>query len=140
MKYSEQRELVSTLRELADFYERPSSIVLPCPRFRDTAYVSVTSEWNSETQEYEYDQFATADNLRKIARAAAPVEKFADDYAYGLKRKFGKLIELRWQANRKAVCERKQVGTKVVPAYSTPERIEPVYEYNCKPSILADWS
>jgi hypothetical protein len=40
MKYKEQEQLVSDLRELADFYERPESIVLPSFTLHETFYVN----------------------------------------------------------------------------------------------------
>jgi hypothetical protein len=45
-------------------------------------------------------------------------------------------ISMRYYARRTAVCERKVVGQKVIPASVIDERIEDVVEWECKPISL----
>ena len=41
-------------------------------------------------------------------------------------------ITISYNCDREAVCVKKVVGTKVVPAHTTPERIEEVVEWDCQ--------
>lgn len=45
-------------------------------------------------------------------------------------------ITIRYTANREAVCTRKVVGTEVIPAYTTPERVQDVVEWECEKVAL----
>lgn len=47
-------------------------------------------------------------------------------------------VTIEYSADREAVCVKKVVGTKVVPAKTTPERTEEIVEWECEPvSLLA---
>ena len=41
-------------------------------------------------------------------------------------------ITISYNCDREAVCVKKVVGTKVVPAYTSPERIEEIVEWDCQ--------
>lgn len=47
-------------------------------------------------------------------------------------------VVIRYSANREAVCTKKVVGTKKIPAHTIPERTEDIVEWDCpKVSLLA---
>jgi hypothetical protein len=137
VKYSEQRQVVEDLRALADFYEQPRSIALPRPTLYFGGYVGVGAKWNSEAKEYEYDVEGTQAEMAKMARALGTCEKDYNDYELKLTKKFGS-AKIVVSANRNAVCERKLVGVETVEARFVKAHTKPIYEYDCKPSLLAD--
>lgn len=47
-----------------------------------------------------------------------------------------KPVTLHYYCDREAVCVKKVIGTKVVPAHTTPERIEEIVEWDCQKIAL----
>ena len=114
------------LRALAAWYEE--HLDAPSPASQVKIHVSATTD-DKET-------------AARFARALAPCRKEHGNSLFILARDFGR-IELRFIFWRSAVCTRKVVGIKVVPAKpartvelpAEPERTEEVVEWDCS-SIL----
>jgi hypothetical protein len=118
----EHREYAEALRQIADLFEAHPEIPLP------EQMVSCYSLGSKEM-------------ARAIVKALGTSEKdWSVDSLIMLRKKFGPIM-LRFVGQRGDVCERVQVGTKLVPAQpaspATEEYEEPVYEYRCS-SLLAD--
>lgn len=119
---------------------------IPLPYSVDASYhnVSVHGEYNRETGESPLDVEATLDVLAKCVKFARErdmkVEKNYDssDFEVCVTLDQEKWIKVRYHAPRDAVCTKRIVGTKVIPAKMIPESIEEVYEWDCEPvSLLA---
>lgn len=107
------------LRKLADFYD--ANPALPTP----TGLLDV---W--------LDGESVGKDLVRFSKALPkPLEKHANDYSYGFTARFGDGIELQVAAAREAVCTRREVGTKIIPARD--EQVAPVYEWDCPKSLRA---
>ena len=85
------------------------------------------------------------ERLADLARRMGSATKsYGKDFAW-VRRSFGPHVELEISTTRNAICERVQVGTKVVPETVLPARPEtviparevPLYEWRCG-SILAE--
>lgn len=82
-----------------------------------------------------------ADELRRTIRGWGMMTKYADDHFFYAEKKFNKRVEVSVCSSRENVCERVQVGERVVPAEpekivpATVERVEPVYVWRC-PELL----
>lgn len=125
-------KLIAGLRELADFIEERPELFDRQGLAFGTAYV------------FTY----TADEFAECVRLLGKGQKEANDAYFNVTRRFGP-IELQVTANRSAVCEKVQTGTKVVKARDPQlvheaikdipqvETEEPVYEWKCPPSILS---
>lgn len=81
--------------------------------------------------------------MAAFAKHAGHVEKhFLETTAY-LRKKFAGNVWLDINANRNAVCERVQVGTRIVPAQpervlpATEDKEEPVFEWQCGSFLAA---
>ncbi len=78
--------------------------------------------------------------LENVKRMGGFTREF-NDYSAQAVRKFGD-AKFIIHASRPAVCEKVEVGVRVVPATpqriieAQPERVEPVYEYKCPESLL----
>jgi hypothetical protein len=100
------------------------------PYFPFDTYVSA-NVYNDET--YELDVDATLDNLARIVQYgtdnAISVEK---DYGHSfqVRVKIADRVTINYNAERDAVCTKKVVGTKVIPAQ--PERVEDEVEWECE--------
>jgi hypothetical protein len=86
----------------------------------------------------------------KIIKHLSKVAKFARSMGYKVEKNYDhdfsinvtlpgvensdtdKDVTIRYYTDREAVCVKKVVGTKVVPAQTTPERIEEVIEWDCQ--------
>jgi hypothetical protein len=66
-------------------------------------------------------------------QAMSPCEKTYFDTWASLHRQFGNGVSLRVTFGRDLVCQRKQVGTEIIPATEEYER--PIYEYDCSPIL-----
>lgn len=131
MKFSEQPQVVSDLRALADFYERPESIVLPAPNLYETFYVS-HYEWIGG--KYQVNTEKSKRKLKRIVKALGQCEKdWGSDDLQVIKR-IGSKIKLAFRVDREAICEKVLTGNKIIhPATvsSIPERIEDQFEWKC---------
>lgn len=73
--------------------------------------------------------------LRKLRSLGLSVEKKYDDYGFQLVAKIGR-HKISIYASRQAVCEKKVVGTKVIPAQ--PERQEEIIEWECEKIVFTN--
>lgn len=121
----EQKDIIQSLRDMADYLEG---------REFDTSYGIGFSN-------PELHLFTDGPGfLTNVKRMGGFVREFTD-YSAQAVRKFGgaKFIV---HASRHTVCEKVEVGVRVVPATperviaAQPEHIEPVYEYKCPESLL----
>lgn len=79
----------------------------------------------------------TLAEARRLAAMLAPCDKVYTDSYFKLERDFGG-VGLSFIFFRSTVCERRVVGTKLVPAVpAQPERTEEIVEWSCDP-IFAD--
>ncbi len=109
------KEFSAGLRAIADWYdEHPEAPVPYAPR------IGVSADDNVET-------------ARSIARMLGKADKAFSDSTFSLSRTFGGVI-LDFVFWRSAVCTKRVVGTKTIPAKpAAPERIEEVVEWDCAP-------
>lgn len=133
MKYKERDELVSSLRELADFIE-DDGIVLPTLNVYVSGYGSVYDRrppWNLRADK-------TKALMRRIAIAMSPCEKDYSGGSFELKRRFGEKVRVAITAPRDTVCVKKVVGKKVVPKFRKygTEEVDDV-EWICGDPLLA---
>jgi len=82
------------------------------------------------------DEFETRSKMRTMAKALAPCEKNYAGSSFELTRKFGKRLTFSVSTTRDAICEKKVVGTKIVPARMVEERVEEEVEWVCNDSLL----
>ena len=108
-------EYADGLRQIADWYEAHPEA--PLPR---TNVVGV----------YTVD---TRDELAAVARMLGSCEKRFTDNLFHLSRDFGALT-LDFVSSRRAVCTRRVVGTRTVPA--RPEHEVEEIEWDCESSIF----
>ena len=116
-----REEYIQGLRDAADFFESRSD--LPVPNLGETMMI--------------FERSLSSAKERSIQMA--PCEKVYTESFFHLERKFGPhTVSVTWR--RDEVCERKQVGTKHVPAYVVEAHEEPVYEWDCSKPILGNGS
>ncbi len=148
MKYKEQAKIVSDLRELADFYERPEAIELPTPYITELFYISKDHwgfTWNEEEQKNTWGRIPrlekSKEKFKRIVRVLGECTKDWQDENLRVVKKIGS-IKLTFQVDREAVCTKKPTGNKIIHAATTqyiPERIEEEFEWICEEvSLLAD--
>lgn len=119
------REVVQSLRALANFYEAHPDLILP-----HEPQLSICPEGRS--------------GMAATAKIFGSCEKNVDEAFYRLIKKFG-VIELRAIEYRSAVCERIVIGVKEIPETILPAReetivpahVEEIYEWHCPESLLA---
>ena len=91
------------------------------------------------------NMFAWGDEFKRLAKSFGACEKVIRDDYYILRKRFGPII-FDLFSTRTSVCERVQVGEKEIPEQVIPARSEeivpahkePIYEWKCPESILAD--
>jgi hypothetical protein len=131
MKYREQQEVVADLRALADFYERPESIVLPKPYFSEYANVSVY-KWDEEERKYKDNIEKSKERIKKIASSIGSCEKKWESDLLRVVKHVGD-IRLSWSVTREAVCRKVPTGeVKEVPEQIIPARKEEVFDWVCE--------
>lgn len=127
----ERHQYVNGLRAAADFYERATEVKLPSNHTDIANYV-----------------VNTKDDARAIIKALGSCKKAYDDDYFRIIKEISPGFKLSFILMRDNVCEKVQVGTKIVeehiipaePAREeklVPQRVEPIYEYHC-PSVLSD--
>jgi hypothetical protein len=153
MKYSEAQDVAAGLREFADWVEQ-HGVAIPHFYFstvwvNNNQYDPVEYRTNDEGRYEkvpgtgEMNEAVTKAAMAKAAKAMKPCEKVFQSTDLELTRTFGGMITLKVYAKRDIVCERVQVGEKLVPAREPriiegePEHTEPVYEYICDTALLA---
>jgi hypothetical protein len=119
VKYKDRDNLVSSLRELADFIE-DRGIDLPMDYF--VGFKLTTYLYNKE-------------KATRAAKALGKASKVWSEHYLDLQRKFGEAITLEFTINRNNACTVKEVGEKVIPEQVIPERVEKIYEYDCDPIL-----
>jgi|SRR5579884_232376 len=129
---AEQREqdrvdFVAGLRELADWIE---------------AHPEFPGHWTPERILFPVD---TKQELADAARSLGRVTKYGDDDCFGIKRRFGRLIEIDIYGRRGEVCTRIVKGTREIvrevpdpdaPRVTVTETVEDV-EWICEPLLSA---
>jgi hypothetical protein len=134
MTYKEQRELVSDLRMLADFYERPESIVLPKMHVSEWAGVD-TWEYNAEEGKYVVNLEKGKAKLKAIVKALGSCEKNFTSSSLEVRKKLNERVTLNYHVNREAFCKRVPTGEKrVIPARE--ETVEEVYDWICEDTSI----
>src|SRR5215831_13767151 len=121
MKYREQQELVRDLRAMADFFEQPTSIVLPKPWL--SFHESVREgEWThvDGKSEFIYNIEASHSKLQSFIRALSKGAKVGEvsknwgNADLSVVRKFGK-AKLTFSVDRQIVCKKVVKSVKLVP-------------------------
>jgi hypothetical protein len=120
-------EYARSLRLLADFWEQNPHLAGPYDP--DVCYA----------------QFEGKQQAAMITRLLGQAEKQYDDTLFKIVHKFG-CIEARFLFTRELVCERKVVGTKVIPEHvipareeiHIPERTEEIVEWDCGSLLASD--
>jgi hypothetical protein len=120
-----RRQTISSLRALATWLEKNPEITLPY-NVAEHLYIFCYSD---------------LEKFNRIRRAGKFSQKKVDDYDFSLVKNF-EAFTVELSVDRGQVCEKVQVGTKVVPAKEArvieaqPERVEPVYKWKCPDSFL----
>lgn len=116
-----RKRKIAGIRELLNVFENTPNLPLPY-------WISSTSIWVGE------------DELIPLRRAVGlPASKVFTDYDVGFEFAITEDVTLRIVTSRSAVCERVQTGTRTVPAQpAVEEHEEPVYEWICPDSVLAE--
>ena len=91
----------------------------------------------SETILSVWCQRDTKEAAAAVMRAFGSCEKEYGDSCFYLKKAFGP-ITLRFVFLRAAVCTRRVVGTKHVPAQFYPEREEEIVKWDCHPILASE--
>jgi hypothetical protein len=133
MHTTKMEDLVSSLRVLADFFEKNAEDLpdgLLDPNFKLSIYLAGKDELLQAKKV-----------MTKGTTISSPLKKNQNSFSYDLTRQFGKYGELEMWTGRDAVCEKVQVGTKteaVVKTVETGETKEvPIYEWKCDESLAA---
>lgn len=86
----------------------------------------------------EATQLILAKVIKYATKVGAKVEKRYDTHDFNVEVTATDGFSIHYYASRETVCERKVIGTKVIPAITTAERIEEIVEWECeKVSFLA---
>lgn len=118
-----KEDLAKACREFADY--------LDARDFGELDFTSPTFLIRAETPA----------EFKKHARAMGSFEKSADAGYFNAIRRFGE-IKLELFIVRDLVCKRIEKGTRIIPGEpervipATPDRTEPMYEYECPDTIL----
>lgn len=110
-------DYASALRAVADFYEAHPDI--PTPTLRDLSVYGVTD---------------TKEGAARIIEALKPCQKAWDDTFFKITRDFDGII-LKFVFMREAVCTKRVVGTKLVPAAFIEAHEEEIVEWDCSPVL-----
>lgn len=74
----------------------------------------------------------TVAEFKTLSRALGTFTKTADDNYFNCTRNFDGGVKIQVYIARSQLCEKVQVGTKIIPAVpAQPEREAPVYEWRC---------
>jgi len=140
-----REHLVEGLRELANLYE--SSALLPLPKLGLVVAINVTVEKPAGTTFEPWaavpDEAATKRAVKRAIRGMGRgrKEKVYSDYSFIVNRQVSPMVLLQIQTTRQAVCRKVPTGRTIVhPAqnYSTPERVEEEFEWECDDPVFAD--
>lgn len=135
---NENLELVSDLRELADFLA--STPGLPKCTLHTVYANGTVGEWGTKadgTWGYVLDEFQTRTNMREYARMMKPCKKDYVGGSFSLKRSFGSIM-LQINTKREAICQEIKTGEVIHhEEYTIPARTEEVVEWVCNDPLLA---
>jgi len=136
MKYKNRDDLVSNLRELADFLEA-HGLELPSDVYMASSYNFLYDDHG----EYRHNRSARekARSITKVLARGGIVEKKFEGGYLELRRKFGTIV-LEFNLSREKVCERKTVGYEDVPEKTTPAYKREIVEWICTDPILREAS
>lgn len=129
-EYVRRLTLGKAMEEIADLIMTPG-IGLP---YQASYYINVTAyhPWKTGVPQA-IDVEATRKNLARVVQTARQkgweVEKKYDDSYFRIVVTTPSGGKLDFNANRESMCERKVVGTKVIPAQEA--RTEDIVEYDC---------
>lgn len=134
MEYNEldrRRELVASLRDLADFIENVKGVPLP-----DSCSLSIYRGVLPFENGMHYGM-DTKEGAALLADRIGTFNKAYTDSIVTFRKPFGEHASINWLMVRDQVCEKVQVGTvrkaaepeQIIPA--KPERDEPLYEWHC---------
>lgn len=119
-------DLVAGMRKLADDIEQGR---VPAPY---GLYLSAGYTYEQVADQYGYhgmNQLTTDDARRAMTLAPGGWEKTQQRDSIHYTKEYARRITLELTIDRSTICERVQVGTRLVPAVEEHE--EPVYEWNC---------
>lgn len=125
-------EIIKGLREYADWLEANPDL--------PEIYVGNAGVFR---RDFTGDQIR---NMVAVARAMGHAEKMYTDTSLHLNKVFSGDVRVSFVADRAEVCERVQVGVKVIPEVVLeareqtviPAHEEPVYEWRCEPLLAKE--
>lgn len=110
---AERKAFLTGLRNFADFMESHPDMPL--------GWYGVTfSHWSMSREE-----------LTAIIRQLGSVTKNFESSYIEVKKDFGGNVKYEVNIHRDQVCERVVIGTRTVPASTSPERVEDIVEWRC---------
>lgn len=133
MKYKDRDELVTGLRDLADFIER-KGLELPID------HPSMTlNEWLFDDNNWNHKRHSRTarEKIGVVARKLGKAEKDWGSGSLDLRRRFGP-VSIEFTIGREKVCERRVVGSKTVPERVVPAHVQEEVEWICTDPILAN--
>lgn len=138
MKYSEVKETVGMLRELADFIEA-YGVALPSFSIdtRIRVYLSEYSyDKNPESGEWEskLNEDATKQNIKKLLEAIGSCEKDYQGDSLKITKKFPSFPNetmVYASVDRSVTCKKVVKGQKLQQAYYSPAKLVDEYEWVC---------
>lgn len=128
--------------QIFNWHVKAADAGLPLPYDYDDTYVSANVyDTDNPDNRWEINVEKTIDALAKIVQYATDqglsVTK-SYNYNFDVRIELNEDVEVHYTAERESVCVKKVVGTKVIPAKVTEERIEEEIEWDCQPiSFLA---
>jgi hypothetical protein len=137
-------QLVSGLRELADLYEKNSTLPLP---YGVSVQLDVTVRKSAGTPDKPWetvvDEEATKRAVKRAIRGMGRgrKDKVYSDYSFIVNKQLTPMVLLQMQTTRGAVCHKVPTGRTIVhPAqhYTTDERVEEEYEWVCDDPVFAE--
>lgn len=139
---SEERDTtVAQLRSIADFYESIDENkleVFPAVYLSKYWFSENVSISEYKDGEYQPDKEKSLKRIAAIARAIpGKKEKNYDGDEFAINVELAGGLELSWYVDRTVTCKKVPTGkVRTIPAYSSPERVEPEYEWVCDEVIL----
>lgn len=122
--------------QIFNWHIKAADAGLPLPYDYDDTYISANVyDTDNEDSKWEINVEKTLDLLAKIVQYATEqglaVTK-SYDYNFDVRIELNDDVEIHYTAQREAVCVKKVVGTKIVPAKVTEEREEEIIEWECE--------
>ena len=122
--------------QIFNWHVKAGQAGIPLPYDYDDTYTSIN------VYDYENEDNKWEINVEKTLDMIAKVVQFATDNGYEVTKSYNYNfdvciivnddVEVHYTAQRESVCTKKVVGTKVIPAKVTEERIEEEIEWECE--------